>query len=179
MVAAAVRELCRSGAPGVKTGCRLASRAELTALIPAGLSHRAGLFHLHFLLAFAAGILVIMVTSGIGLADRRREIGILKATGWQTDEVLLRSFVESLALSLAGACLAFLLAWGWLRALNAAGIASIFLTGADAEPDFPLPFRLTPVPLLLGFVLSFVIVLSGTLFSTWRSAIASPREAMR
>ena len=140
---------------------------------------REGVFDLHFVLAFVVAILVLLVTSGLGLTERRREIGILKATGWQTDEVLLRGFVESLALGLSGSCLALLLAWVWLRVFNAYGIASVFLIGVDAVPDFPLPFRLTPVPFLLVSILSFVIVLSGTLYSTWRSAITSPREAIR
>jgi ABC-type lipoprotein release transport system permease subunit len=168
-----------SGADGNVIRPEVISSEELLATLPRGVRHREGVFDVLFVGAVVVAILVLLVTSGLGLAERRREIGILKATGWQTDEVLLRSFVESLALSLGGAGVAFLLAWAWLRGLNAYGIASIFLTGIDAAPDFPLPFRLAPVPLLLGFVLSFVIVLSGTLFSTWRSAITSPREAMR
>ena len=155
------------------------SAADLSARLARGPRHRAGVFELHFLLAFVVGILVLLVTSGLGLTERRREIGILKATGWQTDEVLLRASVESLALGVSAACLASLLAWVWLRAFNAFGVAGIFLDGVDAVPDIPLPFRLTPVPLLLGSIVCLTIVLSGTLYSTWRSAVASPREAMR
>jgi ABC-type lipoprotein release transport system permease subunit len=158
---------------------RVTAREDLLALLPRGLLHREGIFDLHFLLAFVVAILVVLVTSGVGLAERRREIGILKATGWQTDEILLRSSVESLCLSLAGACASLLLAWVWLRIFNGAGIAAVFLAGVDALPEFPVPFRLTPVPALLAFVLSFVVVLSGTLFSSWRAATATPREAMR
>jgi ABC-type lipoprotein release transport system permease subunit len=158
---------------------RVTAREDLLALLPRGLLHREGIFNLHFLLAFVVGILVLLVTSGLGLAERRREIGILKATGWQTDEVLLRGLVESLALSLAGACLALLLAWAWLRLGNACGVAGFFLAGVGAAPDFPVPFRLTPVPALLAFVLSFVVVMTGTLYSSWRSATVPPREALR
>ena len=158
---------------------RVTAREDLLALLPRSLLHREGIFTLHFVLAFVVGILVLLVTSGVGLAERRREVGILKATGWQTDEVLLRSLTESFALSLAGACVALLLAWAWLRFLNGYGIAGLFLDGAGTAPDFPVPFRLAPVPILLAFVLSFVIVLTGTLYSTWRAATASPLEAMR
>jgi ABC-type lipoprotein release transport system permease subunit len=158
---------------------RVTSREDLLVLLPRGTQHRAGVFALHFVLAFAVGILVLLVTSGLGLAERRREIGILKATGWQTDEVLLRGGVESLCLALAGACLSLVLAWLWLRGLNGYGLAGYFIDGAGAAPDFRVPFRLTPIPLLLAFVLSLVIVLTGTLWSTWRAATAAPREAMR
>jgi ABC-type lipoprotein release transport system permease subunit len=165
--------------PGNRARPEVTGAEELLARLPRGVRHRQGVFNLHFVLAFVVAILVLLVTSGLGLTERRREIGILKATGWQTDEVLLRGFVESLALSLCGAGPAFLLAWAWLRMFNAYGLVGVFLSGADAEPDFPLPFRLTPVPFLLGLVFSLVIVLTGTLYSTWRSAITPPREAIR
>ncbi len=167
--------------PGVRGPLRMrvTAREDLLALLPRGLLHREGVFNLHFVLAFIVGILVLLVTSGVGLAERRREIGILKATGWQTDEVLLRGAVESLVLSWTGACMAFLLTWVWLRVFNGWGVASFFLAGAGIAPDFRVPFRLTPIPFLLAFVLSLVIVLSGTLASLWRAATVAPREAMR
>ncbi len=165
------------GQAGVRP--RVTAREDLLALLPRGLLHREGIFNLHFLLAFVVAILVLLVTSGLGLAERRREIGILKATGWQTDEILLRGFVESFCLSLAGACLALLLAWVWLRIFNGFWIAGLFLAGAGAAPDFPVPFRLTPVPALLAFVLAFVVVLTGTLYSSWRAAVVAPRDAIR
>jgi ABC-type lipoprotein release transport system permease subunit len=153
--------------------------AELKALLPQGLLQREGIFTLHYLLAFTIGILVILVTSGLGLSERRREIGILKATGWQTDEILLRSLVESCVISVIGASAAAILAFVWLRFLNGVGIAAVFLTGADVSPSFRVPYRLAPVPILLCFLLSFVLVLTGTLYSSWRAAIVAPAEAMR
>ena len=174
------RELSFASAPkGDPIRPRVTGRDDLLALLPRGLLHREGIFNLHYLLAFTIGILVLLVASGIGLGERRREIGILKATGWQTDEILLRGLIESLSLSLAGACVALLLSWVWLRLLNGYGIAGLFLDGASLKPDFPVPFRLTPVPFVLAFVLSFVIVLTGTLYSSWRAAVTPPREAMR
>ncbi|MBI1916009.1 MAG: FtsX-like permease family protein [Planctomycetes bacterium] len=158
---------------------RVTAREDLLALLPRSLLHREGIFTLHFVLAFVVGILVLLVTSGVGLAERRREVGILKATGWQTDEVLLRHLAESFALSLSAACAALLLAWAWLRLFGGYGIASFFLAGAETSPDFAVPFRLTPIPALLAFVLAFVIVLTGTLYSAWRAAAVPPREAMR
>jgi ABC-type lipoprotein release transport system permease subunit len=155
------------------------SSEDVTALLARGPRHDEGVFNLHFALAFVVAILVLLVTSGAGMEGRRREVGILKATGWQTDEVMLRACVESLALAITGACLAFLLAWAWLRLLGGWGLAGIFMPGIDPEARMPVPFRLTPVPLLLGFILSLVVVLTGTLFSTWRAAVTPPREAMR
>ncbi len=158
---------------------RVTTRVDLEALVPRGLLHREGIFNLLFVLAFAVTILVVLVTSGFGMSDRRREIGILKATGWQTDELLLRGSVESGVLSLAGAALSVLLAYVWLDWGNGYWIASAFLAGVDAAPGFQVPFRLTPVPVLLAGLIAFVVVMTGTLYSTWRAATAAPLEAIR
>jgi ABC-type lipoprotein release transport system permease subunit len=168
-------------APGARSGLALkvTGRESLQALVAAGILHRRGLFNLHFLLAFAVGILTILVTSGVGTSERRREVGLLKATGWQTDEVLLRGMVESLVLSLTAASLALILAFVWLRLLNGYWLASLFLAGGDVRPGFPVPFRLAPVPALLAFLIALALVMCGTLYSTWRAAVVPPREVMR
>ena len=49
----------------------------------------------------------------------------------------------------------------------------------DGTPGFAIPFRLAPEPVLLAYVLSFVVTATGTLLSTWRAATAPPMEAMR
>lgn len=158
---------------------RVVTREEAAAVVPSGVMHRGGVFNLHFVLALAATIPLILVTSGVGLAERRRETGILKALGWQTDEVLLRGMSESAVLSAAGAALATLLATLWLTVFNGWGVATVFLSGADVAPGFAVPFRLTPEPVLTSSALAFVVIGVGTLVSTWRAASAPPMEAMR
>jgi ABC-type antimicrobial peptide transport system permease subunit len=155
------------------------SQEDLEAILPKGLLHREGVFNLHFLLAFVLGIMVILVTSGFGLTERRREIGILKAVGWQTDEILLRSLVETFLISLTGASLSLVLSFIWLRWFNAFGVASIFLAGTGAVPSIQVPYKLTPIPTLMAFLISFVVVMTGSLYSSWRAATVSPMEAMR
>ena len=84
-----------------------------------------------------------------------------------------------LGLSLAGAALAVVLAYVWLAWFNGYGIAAVFLAGVDPAPSFPVPFELAPVPALMAFTVSLLIVQSGTLFSSWRAAVVSPVEALR
>jgi ABC-type lipoprotein release transport system permease subunit len=177
-VSSAIRQRLSSEREG---GLRyeVTSQEDLRTLLPTGLLHREGIFNLHFLLVFAMGILVVLVTSGMGLSERRREIGILKATGWQTDEILMRSIVESLLLGLVGACVAVVLAFVWLSWLNGYWVASVFLAGVDTAPSFRVPFRLTPVPALLSFIVSFILIMSGTVYTSWRAATVAPMEAMR
>jgi len=170
--------LAEEGAPQALAPV-VTSREDLAALLPRSLRHLEGIFHLHFVLAFAIFIPLLMVTSGLGLSERRREAALLKATGWMTDELLLKGTVESLVLCLLGASLAVVLAAVWFAVFDGAGIVGIFLQGAEAAPGFRVPFRLVPVPLLLAFVVSFAVVATGTLYSTWRAATAPPALALR
>lgn len=158
---------------------RVETRADLEAALPATMRHVNGIFHLHFVLAFAVGVPLLMVCAGLGLTERRRDAALLKAGGWMTDELILLGFVESVALSLLGASTALLLAWFWLAALNGAGLAGLFLPGADPAPALRLPFRLMPLPALLGFGVALSIVSAGTILSNWRAATAAPALALR
>lgn len=164
---------------GTRLRARVSSRTDWESLWAGAVARRGGIFHLHWLLALSVAMLAIMVTSGFGAGERRREVGILKALGWQTDEILLRSATESLLLSLAGASLAIVFDWLWLRVFNGYGIAGLFLPGLDASPHVRVPFRLAPLPAGLGLLLSWAVVTCGSIYSTWRTAIAAPREAMR
>lgn len=157
----------------------VSTREELQSFLPSALRHLDGIFQLHFVLAFAVGIPLLMVASGVGLTERRREAALLKATGWMTDELLLRGAVESLLLSLLGWSLAILLAWVWLVPGNGRGLTGIFLPGADPSVLFRVPFRLLPAPAFLAFAASFAMVATGTLLSTWRAATAAPALALR
>lgn len=158
---------------------RVTTRGDLAALLPQGMLHRQGIFNLHFAVAMVIGLLAVLVTSGVGLPERRREVGILKATGWQTDEVLLRALAESVVLAVGGAALSVVLAFVWLAWLNGYGVAALFVEGAGVAPGFAVPYRLGPVPALLAVALSVVVVLAGTLYATWRAAVAPPAEVMR
>jgi ABC-type lipoprotein release transport system permease subunit len=158
---------------------RVIGRDDAEALVPLGVLDREGVFHLHFVLLIAATIPLLLVTSGVGLAERRRDTGILKALGWQTDEVLVRGLAESFALATFGAALSVLIAYAWLRGLNGWGVAGVFLSGVDAAPGFEVPFHLAGTPVVVATALAFVVTSTGTLVSTWRAASAPPAEAMK
>jgi ABC-type lipoprotein release transport system permease subunit len=158
---------------------RVVTRTEAAVLLDEGPRRREGVFTLLFALAIAVSVLVVLVTSGFGLAGRRRELGILKATGWQTDELIFRSLVESLLLAGLAAALAVIIAAIWLKGCNGYWIASIFLAGVEPESGFRIPSRLTPLPALLATLIAMVVVATGSLYATWRAATAPPFEAMR
>ncbi len=158
---------------------RVLSREDVAAHLPAQVHQREGVFTLHWLLAFAVGLPLLLVTTGAGLAERRREISLLKALGWSTDDVLVRAAVESALLALASAALSVLLALGWLGPLRAVGVGAVFLPGLDADPGVDVPYRLAPLPVALAGLLALLLVAVGSLAATWRAAATPPAEVLR
>jgi ABC-type lipoprotein release transport system permease subunit len=166
-------------AEGSRLDVRVAQRDGARALWTAAVAHRDGVFHLHWMLAVSIGVLAVLVTSGFGGGERRQEVGVLKAIGWRTDEILLRNLVEGLLLTAAGASLAVLAAWFWLAVLNGWAIANLFVPELGWRPQVDVPLGMAPLPVILATLLSWLVVTSGSLYTTWRTAMAPPASAMR
>jgi ABC-type lipoprotein release transport system permease subunit len=158
---------------------RVSTRDDVEALLTRRILDRETLFLLPLVVAFAVGIPLVVVTSGAGLVERRREAGLLRAIGWSPDALMLRSLAESAILAALGSAIAVLLAFLWLRVLGGAGIAPVVFPGAGRVPGFRVPWSLDAVPVLLALAVTVVLVAAGTLASTWRAATAQPAEAMR
>lgn len=180
-VAAKIRAMESLGPAGAVPPIRprASTRDDVEALLLRRALDRETLFQLPLVLAFALGVPLVLVASGVGLVERRREAGILRAVGWSQDALLLRALAESLLLALLGAAVAVLLSFAWLRLLDGAGIAPVLLPGADRVPAFRVPWRLAPETALVALAVSVAIVAAGTLPSTWRFATTPPAEAMR
>jgi ABC-type lipoprotein release transport system permease subunit len=171
----AVRKNLRRTDPGL----RITTQDELYAQLPANLRHLDGVFQIHFALAFAIAIPLLLVASGIGLMERRRESALLKATGWMTDELLIRALVESVVLALLAASIAILAAWAWLALGDGRGLAQIFLPGRAMGTNMPVPYEIGGEGVAVASILSLCIVGAGSLYSTWRTATASPSLVLR
>lgn len=180
-VAARIRQQIEWRSPDgqMRIAASATDHGELETLCREAAAHRDGIFHLHCVLACSVAILAVLVTSGYGSTERSREVGILKAIGWQTDEVMLRSAAESLFLSLAGAAISVWTAWLWLRVFNGYGIAGLFLPGVFPGEPVRVPFSLVATPILLAILLAWAVVTSGSLYTTWRMATAPPVTAMQ
>ena len=144
-----------------------------------GFNYKAGVFTALYTIAFALAIPALLIVSGFGQTERRKEIGIIKATGWQTQEVMEMVALENLIMSLTSAPLAILLAMVWLKWFNGAFIAQFFIAEIGLMAPFPVPSRFLPLPCFLAFLFAIVLTMVGSLYSTWKTAAIPPVEAMR
>lgn len=144
-----------------------------------GFTLKEGVFTALYTVAFALAIPALLVSSGFGLSERKKEIGVLKATGWQTSEILEMVVFENLIISLTAAPLALLLAFIWIKELNGLFIAQFFIAEIGLLPPFAVPARFLPIPVFLSFFFSLILTMVGSLYSSWRAAVIPPAEAMK
>jgi len=158
---------------------RIQTKELVNAYIERGFNTRGGIFLILYTVAFSIAIPAIAVSSGLGLSERRKEIGIFKALGWRTIDVIEMVFLESIFISLMSVPITFMLSFLWLKILNGVFIAQIFIPGAGIFPPFSVPSLFFPLPVIMAFLLSLVITLVGSISTTWKASIVPPVEAMR
>jgi len=144
-----------------------------------GFNYKAGVFTALYIVAFALAIPALLIVSGFGQTERRKEIGVIKATGWQTQEVMEMVALENFIISLTSAPLAILFAMVWLKWFNGAFIAQFFIAEIGLMAPFSVPSRFLLLPCFLAFLFAIVLTMIGSLYSTWRTATVPPVEAMR
>jgi len=144
-----------------------------------GFNTKGGIFVVLYTVAFAIAIPAILVLSGFGLSGRKKEIGILKATGWQTLDVLEMVFFENIILACIAAPAALVISFIWIKLFNAPFIAQLFISGIESTAPFPVPSRIMPLPFILSFFFSLILTMVGSIYSTWKAAVVPPAEAMR
>jgi ABC-type lipoprotein release transport system permease subunit len=112
-------------------------------------------------------------------AEERREIGILKAIGWETADVLLLKFWEGTTISLSAFLLGTLLAYGHVFLTKAVLFAPVLKGWSVLYPVF----RLTPfvdfqqlTTLLFLTVFPYTV---ATLIPAWRVATVDPDAVLR
>ena len=112
-------------------------------------------------------------------AEERREIGILKAVGWETGDVLRMKFWEGAVISLAAFLLGYLAAYMHVFFFSAGIFTPVLKGWAALYPDFQLSPRVDGLQLAtLSFFTVFPYSLA-TMVPIWRTSITDPDAVMR
>ena len=158
---------------------RVQSKELIDRYTQRGFNIKAGVFAGLYCVALALAIPSIGVISGFGLWERKREIGVMKAFGWQTQEVLEMVALENLILSIISVPLIVVCAALWIHVGNGIPITNFVIADFDVMIPFEVPARIFPAPALLGAMLAVILTMVGSIYSTWRTAVVPPLEAMK
>lgn len=135
------------------------------------------------LTVFAGALLAFVIlawdkASGLS-AEERREIGILKAVGWETADIIAMKTWEGALVSLMAFLLGVLLAYGHVFGASGVMFEPVLKGWATLYPRFVL----TPhVDLFQLAVLAFLTVVpytAATVVPNWKTAVTDPDAVMR
>jgi ABC-type lipoprotein release transport system permease subunit len=154
-------------------------RAEVLRTYDAVFGWRGGMVTV--LLAGALFAFVIFAwdrASGLS-AEERREIGILKAVGWESSDVILLKTWEGAAISLTAFLAGTLLAYAHVFFASGTLFARVMKGWSVLYPDFRLVPAVDPFELATLFVLTVLPYAAATVIPTWRAATVDPDAVMR
>ncbi|MEF8718761.1 MAG: FtsX-like permease family protein [Candidatus Accumulibacter necessarius] len=128
------------------------------------------------ILAFA--ILAWEKASGLS-ADEKREIGILKAIGWETGDVLKMKFWEGALISQAAFLIGYLTAYLHVFRFSSSLFAPVLKGWAVLYPRFELSPVIDGFQVATLFFFTVFPYAAATLVPIWRAAITDPDAVMR
>jgi ABC-type lipoprotein release transport system permease subunit len=112
-------------------------------------------------------------------ADEKKEIGILKAVGWETSDVLLMKFWEGFAISSTSFLLGILLAYVHIYFASTVLFAPVLKGWSVLYPDFRLVPHIDAFQLSTLFFLTILPYTVATIIPSWRAATIDPDLVMR
>ena len=123
-------------------------------------------------IALFVGAFIINNTFGILVAQRTRELALLRAIGASPRQVRGSVAVEALAVGIIASALGVVAGIGIAK-----GIGALLRATAVTLPDGPLVLR--PASMLVAFVLGVLVTFGSALLPARRAARIAPVEAMR
>lgn len=170
-----IAQTIAEGTPGL----RVLEREPLARIHSLTYGRRSGLFFVGAIPAILA-LLLLMSDRASGLSrEERREVSVLKAIGWSTEEVLYTKVFEAALTGSIATALGLFLAYGWVFWLGAIGLRATLAGWSSVYPDLALVPAVDPAQLLAiaGAVLLPYVGLC--VVPSWRAAAADPVAVMR
>jgi ABC-type lipoprotein release transport system permease subunit len=158
---------------------RIILRDEILRTYDAVFNWRGGMM-IVILLGALLAFIIFAWDKASGLSqEERREIGILKAIGWETSDVILMKFWEGMVVSLTSFLAGSLLAYAHVFFASSILFEPALKGWAVLYPRFkPIPF-IDASQLAALFFLTVVPYTVATIIPSWRAATVDPDSVMR
>jgi len=140
---------------------------------------RSGLVLSGLLVVIAAYLVLIWDRAGGLSQEERKEIGILKAIGWDTDMILSVKFIEGLILSLMSTILGILLSYIHIYWFDAVGLREVFIGWSTVYPSFKLVPHIDLKYIMLILTIAVVPYCAVSIVPAWKAAITDPDKIIR
>jgi ABC-type lipoprotein release transport system permease subunit len=116
--------------------------------------------------------------TGVGPGERR-EIGVLKAMGWRTSDVLIARLWENMVIAVYGSVPGILAAYGYVFYARAPGLAEVLLGWSSIYPALHLTPAVHGGQVLVLLCLVVIPFVAASLVPAWRTATQDPHGLLR
>ena len=158
---------------------RTVSREQILRTYDAVFDWRGGLWGA-FLLGSVAAFAILVWDKASGLsADEHRMVGILKAVGWSSREVLELKVWEAMILSLVSCLTGLIAAQIHLLWFDGALFARLLRGWSVLFPELDLALRLDPFAISVCLTLAVVPFVVASIQPVWRLAVTDPDSIIR
>jgi ABC-type lipoprotein release transport system permease subunit len=140
---------------------------------------RSGVITVLIMMALLAFIILAWEKASGLSAEERREIGILKAIGWETADIIAVKTYEGMVVSLFAFCIGILFAYGHVFFSSAFLFAPALKGWSVLYPEFRLTPFIDPYQIAVLFFLTVAPYTVATIVPSWRAAIVDPDAVMR
>lgn len=158
---------------------RVVERSQLASTYESLFSWRGGIFVYGSILSVLAFLLLMWERASALSGNERKELGILKAIGWQINDVLFLKLIEGAILSISSTLIGLLLAYLHIFIIHSPLLKPFLIGWSVLYPSYNLLPVIRLGDILSIFFLSVVPYLAVTLFPAWKGASTEAVDAMR
>lgn len=141
--------------------------------------YKSGLFLMLFVVCFVAFATVLYDKASGLRSEEKREIGILKALGWEITHIINYKLMESLILSILAFVIGVSLAIFFVYILNAPFLKHIFIGYSELKMPFKLAFNLNFKIIALLFFVTVPLYVAVCIIPAWKIATSDAGEILR
>ncbi len=159
--------------------CRVLTKDVLLDAQEKTYGDRSGFFSIvWYIVLVSAAIIAFNQTVVVG-HESKFEIGLLKALGFSTSDVIKVRLMESLVLGTLAGAIGLTVGIVYDAVLGAPVLRDFMLGWANLYPSFPVPIYISAQTLLFTFAVTIVPLLFATVIPSWLNATVDPDIAMR
>jgi ABC-type lipoprotein release transport system permease subunit len=141
--------------------------------------NRAGFFSLvWYIILIAVALIAFNQTVVVG-HESKFEVGLLKALGFSTSDVIQIRLLESAILGTIAGSIGLTVGILYDAVLNAPVLREFMLGWANLYPSFSLPVYISAQTVLITYAITIVPLLFATVIPSWLNATVDPDIAMR
>ena len=139
---------------------------------------KSGFFHILWFIMLANIIIIAWSLMSQITFSLRKEVGVLKALGWDTGDVMALKTVETFLMGSFSVFTGILIGILYMLA-DAPGLKTFIIGWTDIYPEFPIPLHIDFRTMLLIIILGIQPLLVGTVIPVWKIGTVDPDEAIR